>query len=197
MLNKNNRIVILLLLFILFLTVFTFSVSAKSLWSDESSGFYNDYPDYNSGDIITVVIEEDASAIQSANTDSSQESSIEASGGTGFFDFLKSFGFGYSDSDSADGQTQRSGTLTADITTEIVEVTENGNLKIEGRKIVKINGETQTIKLTGIIRPEDVDFENSISSKKVAQAEIEYEGEGPVGDKQQPGLLGKLFNFIF
>ncbi|SRR6056297_502802 len=193
MLMKNKTVIILFL----FLIIFTSAVCGKSLWSEDSSGFYNDYPDYSSGDIITVVIEEDASAIQTANTDTNQSSSVDGSAGTGFFDFLKSFGFGYSDSDSADGQTQRSGTLTADITTEIVGVNKNGNLKIEGKKVVKINGETQTIKLSGVVRPEDVDFENNVSSKNIAQAEIEYEGEGPVGDKQKPGLLGRLFNFIF
>ncbi len=191
MISKKSIIIISLIL------LFSSTVSANSLWSDNSANFYQDFPDYEVGDIITVVIEEDASAIQSANTGTSQDSNYNSEGGTNILDFLPFFDFSYSDSESADGQTQRSGTLEADITTKIIEIDENGNLEIEGRKQVKINGETQTIILSGVIRAEDVNFENEISSKRVASANVEYEGEGPIGDKQESGLLTKLFNFIF
>lgn len=184
-------------LFIVILIIFSSAAAADSLWSDNSANIYQDYPDYELGDIITVVIEEDASAIQSANTGTSQDSEYNSSGGTNFLDFLPFFNFGYSDSESADGSTQRSGTLEADITTTIVGMAENGNLEIEGRKKVKINGEIQTIILGGLIRPEDVNFNNEISSKRVASANVEYEGEGPVGDKQAPGILTRFFNFVF
>jgi len=170
--------------------------AAESLWSDNSKDLYQDYPDYEMGDIITVVIEEDASAIQSANSDASQGSDYNAEGG-GLLDFIPFFDFSYSDSESADGQTQRSGTLEADITTQVVDLRENGNLKIQGTKRVKINGEIQTIILEGVIRPQDINFDNEVSSKRVSNANIEYEGEGVVGDKQDPGVLTRLFNFIF
>jgi len=169
----------------------------NSLWSDEAAGKYEDRPDYQSGDIITVLIEEDANAVQSANTSTSQSSSVEAQAGTGLFDFIKNFGLGYSDQGSADGQTQRSGTLEADITTQVEEVLDNGNLRITGTKKIKINGEEQIIKLSGIIRPEDIQLNNEISSQKVADAGIEYEGAGPIADKQEPGIFGKILNFFF
>ncbi len=172
------------------------SAAAESLWSDNSKDLYQDYPEYEMGDIITVLIEEDASAIQSANSDASQDSNYNAESG-GLLDFIPFFDFGYSDSESADGQTQRSGTLQADITTQVVDLKENGNLKIQGTKRVKINGEIQTIILEGVIRPQDINFDNEVSSKRVSDANIEYEGEGVVGDKQDPGLLTRLFNFIF
>ena len=179
---------------IIFLAVLP--AAAESLWSDNSQDLYQDYPDYEMGDIITVVIEEDASAIQSANSDASQDSSYNSESG-GLLDFIPFFDFSYSDSETADGQTQRSGTLEADITTEVVELSENGNLKIQGSKRVKINGEIQTIILEGVIRPQDINFDNEVSSKRVSNANIEYEGEGVVGDKQDPGLLTRLVNFIF
>ncbi len=188
------------LIFMLIISIISFAnvVSAdNSLWSDKAAGKYEDRPDYQAGDIITVVIEEDANAVQSANTSTSQSSSIEAQAGTGFFDFLKAFGVGYSDQGSADGETQRSGILEADITTQIEEVLDNGNLRIIGSKKIKINGEEQIIKLSGIIRPEDVQLDNEISSQKVADASIEYEGRGPVADKQEPGIFEKILNFFF
>ena len=192
----KNRFKILSILIILLLSISPF-IYAESLWSDESEGMYQDYPSFEEGDIVTVVIEEDASAIQSANSDTSQSSEYSADEGGGILDFIPFFEFSYSDSETADGQTQRSGTLEADITTEVVELQENNNLKIRGKKRVKINGEIQTIILEGTIRPQDINFDNEVSSTRVSNANIEYEGKGVVGDKQKTGVLTKVFNFIF
>lgn len=192
MYSKKLKIISIIMLLIFIAA----PAAAKSLWSDNSKDLYQDYPDYEMGDIITVVIEEDASAIQSANSDASQGSDYNAES-SGLLDFIPFFDFSYSDSESADGQTQRSGTLEADITTQVVDLKENGNLKIKGTKRVKINGEIQTIILEGVIRPQDINFDNEVSSKRVSNANIEYEGEGVVGDKQDPGVLTRLFNFIF
>ena len=187
----------ILSLFLVIVFLISLPAAATSLWSDNSQDLYQDYPDYEMGDIITVLIEENASAIQSANSDASQSSNYNAQEGGGILDFLPFFDFSYSDSETADGETQRSGTLQADITTEVVELRENGNLQIKGSKRVKINGEIQTIILEGVIRPQDINFDNEVSSKRVSNANIEYEGEGVVGDKQDPGVLTRLFNFIF
>lgn len=169
----------------------------NSLWTDEAAGLYEDREQYEVGDIINVVIEEDASALQSATTNTSQDSEVNAEAGTGWMSFLNAFGFGYSDSGEADGSTERSGTLTADITTRIDEILPGGNFRIVGTKNIKINGEKQVIKLAGVIRPEDIALDNSISSQKVAEAEIEYEGDGDVAAKQRPGLLERLLNWLF
>ncbi|MGM0446156.1 MAG: flagellar basal body L-ring protein FlgH [Bacillota bacterium] len=193
-----KRILILLMIPVMLFTINTVVFAEdNSLWSDDSADIYKDRKELNVGDIITVLIKEDANAIQSANTSTSQDSSVDADAGIGFLNFLKAFGFGYSDSGSADGQTTRSGTLEADITTQIVEINDTGNLKIEGNKNININGEKQNIKLTGTIRQKDISLDNTISSKNIAKADIEYQGDGPVGDKQKPGFLERLFNWIF
>lgn len=186
-------VAIVLLIFLITIPV----VADNSLWSDEAADMYKDQPEYSVGDIITVIIEEEASAIQSANTNTSQSSEVGAEAGTGFLDFLTGFGFGYSDSGSSDGSTERSGTLEADITTQITDLLPSGNYRIIGNKRIEINGEEQIIKLSGIIRPEDIELDNTISSEKIASAEIEYEGKGVVADKQKPGFLERFFNWIF
>lgn len=173
------------------------AVNANSLWSEEQTSMYRDKQDYNVGDLVTVLIEEDASAVQSAVSDSSKGSDIDVGAGSGILSFLNPFSFGYSGSDTADGSTQRTGTLEADITVTIDEVMENGNFKIAGNKNIKINDETQTIKLTGIIRPSDIKADNTIESQLVADPEIEYEGDGIIGDKQDRGIISRIFNFIF
>jgi len=194
---KIIKIRLITVILILLLFSINISVLANSLWSDEAANIYEDRPDYIVGDIITVIIKEDASAVQSANTSTSQANEVDAGSGVGFLDFLKAFKFDFSDSGTADGQTQRSGTLEANITARIVESLDSGNFRITGTKKIKINGEEQIIKLSGIIRPEDISLENTINSTNIADASIEFEGRGAVTDKQEPGLLEKLFNFIF
>lgn len=192
----NKRLVILS--FILFLFSFSLITSANSLWSNQFLNIYQDYQrEYEQGDVITVIIEETANAVQSANTSTSQDSKVSAGPGLGILDFFRSFSLNYSDADNADGQTQRSGALKADITTQIIEIQGNGNLKIAGSKSIKINGEEQIINLTGIIRADDITLDNTVSSTKVAEASIEYEGKGDIAAKQRPGILSRLFNWLF
>lgn len=186
-----------LFLLLVFVISLTSTVLGSSLWSEDMADVYEDRPDYTIGDIVTVLIEEDSSAVQSANTQSNQESEVGASPGIGIFNFIKAFSLGYSDQDSADGQTQRQGILEASITAQIIERLPNGNLKIIGQKKIKVNNEEQTIKLDGIIRPGDISLDNKISSQKVANASIEFDGKGDVAHKQKTGVLSWLFGWLF
>lgn len=188
------------LFFLMIICIFLLGLSttATSLWDDGSAELYtNKKKDYKEGEIVTVLIEETSNAVQSANTSTSQDSNINAGTGIGILDFLRGFGFNYSDQDDADGQTGRSGSISADLTTIIVAVSSSGNLEIEGTKTIKINGEEQIIKLSGIIRPEDISEENTVSSQKVADAKIEIDGKGVVADKQRPNIFQRIFNWIF
>lgn len=195
---KRKNLIILFSLVIVILLFTGIVVQANnSLWSEEQTSMYRDKEDYNVGDLVTVLIEEDASAVQSAVSDSNKGSDLDVGAGSGILSFLNPFSFGYSGSDSADGSTERTGTLQADITVTIEEVLENGNFEIAGDKNIKINDETQAIKLTGIIRPSDIKADNTIESELVSDPEIEYEGKGIIGDKQDRGIISKIFNFIF
>ncbi len=194
--NKRiNKIIFLMVIILLF---FNLSVTAASLWDDESADIYiSKKKEYQLGDVITVIIEESADATNSANTSISQGSNADAGAGIGIFDFLASFGFSYSDQDDSEGETVRSGSINANITTMIVDVYSNGNFKIEGTKRTKINGEEQIIKISGVIRPEDINDENDISSQKIADADIEFDGKGVVTEKQSPNIFQKILNWIF
>lgn len=194
----SRKSIITSVFLVIVLVIITGTVlNANSLWSDEQSNMYSDKDDYEIGDLITVLIEEDASAVQTAVSDSSNGSDVDVGAGSGILSFLNPFSFGYSGSDSADGSTERTGTLQADITVTIVEVMDNGNFKIEGDKNIKINDETQSIKLSGIVRQSDIKADNTIESKLIAEPEVEYEGKGIIGDKQDRGIISRIFNFIF
>lgn len=193
---RSRFIFLLTILAILFLSVF--ASASNSLWSDNFVDIYREKErEFEIGDIITVIIEENTAAVSSANTSVSQGSSVNAGAGFGIFDFLRSFGFSYADDDDAQGQTQRAGSISADITTLVVDILDNGNLQIEGSKVIKVNGEEQIIKLTGIVRKEDITKENTIPSWKIANANIELEGEGFITEKQRPNIFQRILNWIF
>lgn len=193
---RSRFIFLLTILAILFLSVFV--SASNSLWSDNFVDIYREKErEFEIGDIITVIIEENTAAVSSANTSVSQGSSVNAGAGFGIFDFLRSFGFSYADDDDAQGQTQRAGSINADITTLVVDILENGNLQIEGTKKIKVNGEEQIIKLSGIVRREDITKENTVPSWKIANASIELEGKGFITEKQRPNLFQRILNWIF
>jgi len=92
------------------------------------------------------------------------------------------------------GVTTRSGQLTGHMTALVKKVLPNGNLEIEGRRVVSVNGEEQIMVLTGIIRPADIDSNNVVLSTYIADASISYYGMGVVADKQRPGWLSRVFD---
>jgi flagellar L-ring protein precursor FlgH len=98
-----------------------------------------------------------------------------------------------------DGQagTSREGSLLATISARVIRVMENGNLMIEGSKVVEINEEKELIKVKGVVRPQDIEADNTIYSSNISDAEITYSGKGTVHNGHRPGLLSKLLNFIF
>lgn len=104
---------------------------------------------------------------------------------------------GGGDSFQSDGSTSRGGSLTAKITTRVVETMQNNSMRIEGRQKITINGEEQEIVITGIVRNEDVAPDNTILSTFVADAEIAFTGTGIVADKNNPGIITRLFNWLF
>ncbi|MCC7477578.1 flagellar basal body L-ring protein FlgH [bacterium] len=95
------------------------------------------------------------------------------------------------------GSTDRSMRMDAVVTAMVVERLSSGMLVIEGRKNVKINAETQTVVVRGVIDPRDLDQERMIDSDLVADAEIEYVGAGQLSKKSKPGFLSRVLDVLF
>ena len=92
------------------------------------------------------------------------------------------------------GTTSRGSTAKATITCEVVEVLGSGNLRIVGEKQVRVNREIQYIVLKGIVRPQDIQMDNTVTSDLVARAEIEISGRGVVSDPQGPGIGTRILD---
>lgn len=149
------------------------------------------------GDTLTVIISEFSTASHTAKTGfkkgTETAGKIDLPSPAGG---LPAWEWNYSTDYQGSGLTQRKGSLVARLTAQVVEVLPNGNLRIRGEKRVKINQEEQIIYVEGIVRPQDIGENNTISSINIAQASIKYEGRGPISEGRRPGLISRLLNWL-
>lgn len=185
--------------------------SNGSIWQASSIALTEDGKARRVGDIVTIIVTETASASKQAATATGRSSKISAGIPnmlgleeskiitSNFADLSKLLNASASSSFDGSGSTSRKETLTATISAKVIDVLPNGNLKIEGRRNVKVNYEDQIVTVKGTIRQRDITAENTISSSYVADAQISYSGEGIITDRQKPGwmmnVLDKLWPF--
>lgn len=181
-----------------------------SLWADSSGdSLFSHRRSSRIGDLVTVVIQETADASRDAGTETSRKSELNAGVGS-FFTAMSALKAAYPSIDpsklisamtsnefSGKGQTTSSGKLHATLTARIKRVLPNGDYYIEGSKVVMINEEESHFYLSGVVRPTDIQAENTVASNLIADAQVEYTGRGPVADKQKPGWFGRLFDWIW
>lgn len=171
------------------------------------SSLFEDVRARRVGDVITVVLLERTNAAKSASTSTSKDNSINIQNPTLFgspFAFSSSLlggsprslenSLGSSRSFTGEGGSEQSNQLTGNITATVVEELPNGYLRIRGEKLISINKGDEYIRLTGVVRPVDIQADNSILSTMVANAEISYGGTGVLADASEMGWLSRFFN---
>ena len=149
------------------------------------------------GDIVTILVDEHASAVAKGTTKTNRASNVDASIGSAagmvrpaLNGMLKA---GSSQSLAGDGETTRENTLRATLTARVSEVLPNGFLVIEGTKNITVNSETQTVAVRGVARPVDITTGNMVSSDRLALLEIKVNGKGVVNDAvRRPNFLYRL-----
>lgn len=175
------------------------AVSADSLWSDSSVSLFAPVRATKVGDILQIVVTETATAAAKADTKASksESSSIEKGLGPLLSTLFPALGLSGKTGLDASGTTSRSDSLQARIAVTVKDVLPNGNLLVEGTRVVTINGEQRKLILTGMVRPIDVSSENTVPSALVANAEIKYDGKGTIGTRQRRGILSRIFEWLF
>jgi flagellar L-ring protein precursor FlgH len=172
------------------------AVSGADIYS-----LYTDHRAMKDDDILTVLVMEEAKAGSESGTNTSKKHKVGVDGikGSGVLDFIPNFGVSGGTELGYDGQagTSREGSLVATVSARVIKVMQNGNLVIEGNKIVEINDEKEILKLKGVVRPQDIEADNTIYSYNIADAEITYSGKGTVRNGQRPGLISKFLNWLF
>jgi len=182
------------------------SYNPNSLWRNGSRAFFKDQRARQIGDILTVKVNiTDRAAI--ANDTKRSRANAEDSGITDFFGKTKLpnvnsplptriFSGDSTSSSEGKGSVDRSEALSTNVAGVVTQVLPNGNLVIEGRQEIRVNFEIRELIVAGIIRPEDIESDNTIDSSKIAQARIAYGGRGQISDVQQPRYGQQVLDVI-
>ena len=172
------------------------SYNANSLWRNGSRSFFKDQRAHQIGDLLTVTVNITDQA-NFANETQRSRTVTEDSGITAFLGSNLLTGKSTAlpgrlltadATASADGKgsIQRQESLTTNIAAVVTQLLPNGNLVVEGKQEIGVNFEKRELIVAGIVRPEDIQSDNTIDSSKIAQARIAYGGHGQITDVQQP-----------
>ena len=174
--------------------------SNGAIFSTSSSGlFSSDRRAKKVGDILSVTLSETFSSNKAVTNSSGKTDTIGAEvGPTGLLRNFAGLGGSASKTNSFSGSmaTNQSNSLSGTLSATVVRVFPNGNLEIKGQKKLRITEGTEYIRLSGIIRPQDISTTNSVSSAKIAEAQIEYVGAGILDSATKPGWGSKIFRAI-
>lgn len=175
------------------------SYAANSLWRTGSRGFFKDQRAHQVGDIVTVKVKVTDKADLDNSTKRSRTNN-ESFGTKNLFGVESKIGGKFLpgadasallDADSAGssngtGQIRRKEELVTNVAGVVTQVLPNGNLVIEGKQEIRVNFEVRELVVAGVVRPEDIESDNTIESTKIAEARIAYGGRGQITDVQQP-----------
>jgi len=173
------------------------SYNANSLWRNGSRAFFKDQRAHQVGDILTVTV----NFTDKANIANETQRSRTNKEDSGISDFAGSKLLSGSAakvlpgrlltadstaSSDGKGSVQRQENLQTSVAAVVTQLLPNGNLVVEGRQEIRVNFEVRELIVAGIVRPEDIQSDNTIDSSKIAQARIAYGGRGQLTDVQQP-----------
>ncbi|MFP4466741.1 MAG: flagellar basal body L-ring protein FlgH [Candidatus Goldiibacteriota bacterium] len=172
--------------------------------SADIDSLYTDNKAYKAGDIVTVLVVESSSGEQKSSSSTKKKQQLSAGmgmsdwgGGVASpFPYVPSWRAGSESSHDGGGKASSSGSLMGTISARVEKILSNGNLSIKGTKVITINDDKQNLIIKGVIRPQDISADNTIPSAYVADAHIEYEGKGPIGEKTSPGLITRFFDWL-
>lgn len=183
---------------------------ANSLWRPGARAFFRDQRASEVGDIMTVKLSISDSAKLDNKTTRDRDDS-ETAGFTRLFGLESeatkilpqglvpgtALDIGNQHSTSGDGKIDRKEAISVLIAGVITQILPNGNMVVFGRQEIKVNAELREVMVTGIVRPEDIDYTNTISHEKIAELRVAYGGRGTLSDIQQPRWGTQIIDVIF
>ncbi len=149
------------------------------------------------GDILTIVLDEEVSASKNAQSNANRSGSASLSPAElpDALEALAEYGFDLSGSSDfqGGGGSQANNSMTGTITVSVLEVMHNGNLRVRGEKQIAINQGVEFIRFSGVVNPRTITGQNTVPSTSVADARIEYVGDGYINEAQHMGWLQRFF----
>ena len=184
------------------------SHAPNSLWQQGSRSFFKDQRARQVGDLVTVKVNVKDSA-DIANETKRARSNSDAMGVPNLFglesktqtafagaDASKLVGASSTSASDGSGSVKRAETLATNVAAVVTQILPNGNMVIEGKQEVRVNFEIRELIVAGIIRPEDIEADNTVESMKIAEARIAYGGRGQITDVQQPRYGQQVMDIV-
>jgi flagellar L-ring protein FlgH len=183
--------------------------ASNSLWRQGSRAFFKDQRAAQVGDIMTVRVRVTDRAQLDNQTQRSRKNG-ESLGAENLLGFETEYGKVLPNEIKADalvnldsnsssqgaGSVRRSEQLVTNVAAVVTQVLPNGNLVIEGKQEIRVNFEIRELIVAGVVRPEDIEADNTIDSSKIAQARIAYGGRGQITDVQQPRYGQQVMDIV-
>jgi flagellar L-ring protein FlgH len=179
-----------------------------SIYSEAQAGYLEDTRALRTGDVVHIHIDEKADAEGNATTSLSKETSRDGKIES-LLGLVPAIKKAYPNIDpekliamasnvdfKGDGSTKRVGQLSGVIAVRVKQTLPNGDLFIEGTKVVMINHEEYHLYISGVIRTADIEGDNSVASSLVADARVEFTGRGDINDQVERGWFTKILDFI-
>jgi flagellar L-ring protein FlgH len=176
----------------------------NSLWRNGSRAFFKDQRAQQVGDLLTVTVNITDTAQFANETQLNRTGSISEDVNN-FFGRTKFLGAPVpgtplnadgTNANDGKGSINRQETLQTRIAAVVTQVLPNGNLVVEGKQEIRVNFEMRELIVAGVVRPEDIQSDNTIDSTKIAQARIAYGGKGQLTDLQQPRYGQQVFDVL-
>ncbi len=186
------------------------TAAPNSLWQSSRQTFFKDQRANKVGDILTVMIDiEDEADME--NSTSRTRAGSESAGLPNFLGLesqltkvlpealspAELINLGSNSAMAGDGKIEREEAISMKMAAMITQVLPNGNLVIRGSQEVRVNHEKRELQIDGIIRPEDILNNNSVSYEKIAEARISYGGQGTISEVQQPRYGQQFYDIVF
>jgi len=183
----------------------------NSLWRAGARAFFKDHRAKEVGDVVTVTVSLDDSAkFQNKTTRARTDTEVfTATDILGFEDELGKVlpqgidapgnivDFGNDHDTEGDGEIDRSETLSLTFAAVVTQILPNGSLVIVGRQEVRVNNEMRELMVTGVIRPSDIESDNTVSHEKIAELRVAYGGRGSLSDLQAPRWGMQIWDIVF
>jgi flagellar L-ring protein precursor FlgH len=181
----------------------------NSLWRPGSRAFFRDQRAAQVGDILTVLVQiRDEAQLENSSTRSRNNSEslglpamlgLQSSINRIFPNDVSASNLVQGNSTSGStgtGQIQRTETVTLRVAATVTQILPNGNFVVSGRQEVRVNNEMRELGVNGVLRPQDIQSDNTVRHDRLAEARIAYVGRGTISDVQQPRYGQQLLDII-
>jgi flagellar L-ring protein precursor FlgH len=162
--------------------------------SNDYRSLTGDRRGHHVGETLTVLVVESTTAESSAGTGADSQTSISARANTDSHSYQA--GLGLQGDTNGIGQTTRRGQVRANVSVRIIEELPEGLLRVSGEQTVTVNDEQQQIRISGLVRPDDISYDNTVLSFRLADAQIDIIGDGVVTDAQKQNIIFKFFKWL-